>query len=94
MTWLRFEMLPGLLRALRSEAPFQGLSRCGGIDTRPDHLDQPLEMVGMDKTYDSLGCAPDGFHVPQLAGTLGNLNAFIFVCTQVKLPVTDRTSKA
>jgi hypothetical protein len=59
-----------------------------------DHLDQIFEMTRMDKTDDSPGIAAQRLYVNHATGTLADLDALVFVRAQVKLFVTDRTSKS
>jgi hypothetical protein len=60
----------------------------------PDHLDQILEMMRMDKTDDSFRIAAQRLYVDYSTAMLAHLDALVFIRAQVKRFMTDRTSKS
>ena len=64
------------------------------IGPSSDHLDKFSEVILMDKTDNSFSIAAQRLYVDYATGTLAHLDALVFVRAQVKLPVTDGTSKS
>jgi hypothetical protein len=63
------------------------------ICPHPDHLDQVIEMIAVDKIDRSLSFGGDGLYVNLPTGEPGYLNAFVVVGIQIERLVTYRTTE-